>query len=90
MKRNRSGLVAHVGSRPSAVQLALIDRVVMLTHQLGLLDRKRAAGHFTDHDCRTYLAWSGAQSRLLRQLGMQAAPERAPTLAEYVRAQASA
>ena len=84
MKRNRNNFVRHVGGSPSAVQLALIDRIVMLGHQLSMLDRKRTVGSFTDHDSRAYLAWSNSHARLLKQLGLKGAAERPMTLQDHV------
>jgi hypothetical protein len=40
------------------------------------------------HDQRAYLAFSNAVVRAMRQLGLKSATERAPSLAEYLRAKA--
>ena len=41
----------------------------------------------TEFDGKSYLAWSNALRRALRDLGMQAASTRSPTLAEVLKAE---
>jgi hypothetical protein len=54
---------AHVGGKPSAVQAAMIERACQLTLRIVAMDRKFAeTGAQTDHDSRTYLAWSNSLS----------------------------
>lgn len=49
------------------------------------MDRNFAKSQqMTEHDSRTYLAWSNSYSRLLRQLGLKGAAERAPSLADLL------
>lgn len=86
MRQTRKELVEHVGGQPSATQRALIERAVSLALRIGLMDAKFAEGGMTDHDTRTYLAWSNAYSRLLRHLGLKGAPQHAPTVQERVAA----
>ena len=73
---------AHVGGRPNAVQARLIHQACQLALRIAMMDRKLAEdGEPTDHDSRTYLAWSAHYARLLAQLGMAAAPsQNAPGL----------
>lgn len=83
MREVRRQLVEHVGGAPSVTQKMLIDRAAWLSLHLALLDEKAiGSAGFTDHDHRTYLAWSSALSRLLRDLGMAAVRPKAPTLDE--------
>ena len=89
LRKVRAELTAHVGS-PSATQRIIIERCAVLQLQLAMLDAKHAAGNFTPYDQREYLAWTGAFTRLLRQLGLKGAAERAPNLREYIAAKASA
>ncbi len=82
----RDELIAHVGNRPSATQAAMIQQAVQLRLRLATMDRKFAeTGAMTEHDSRTYLAWANSYTRLLKQLGMKGAPERAPSLADIMR-----
>ena len=63
MRETRAALVAHVGGKPSAVQAAMIERACQLTLRIVAMDRKFAeTGAQTDHDSRTYLAWSNSLS----------------------------
>jgi hypothetical protein len=63
MRETRAELVAHVGGNPSAVQAAMIERACQLTLRIVAMDRKFAeTGAQTDHDSRTYLAWSNSLS----------------------------
>jgi hypothetical protein len=79
LRKTRAGFVAHLGGKPSATQAALIDRASMLTVHLARMDAKaRETGEFSDHAGRQYLAWSSALARLVRQLGMDAAPTPKP------------
>ena len=60
----------------------LIERAVQLSLQIALLEAKQAQGAFTEHDSRTYLAWSNSLTRLMKQIGMKGAAERPRTLAD--------
>ena len=89
MREAHAELVAHVGGNPSATQSALIDQAVQIKLRLAVMDRKFAESHAqTDHDSRQYLAWANSFTRLLRQLGLKGAPERAPDLASYLASRA--
>ena len=88
LRDTRTELARHLGGTPSATQRAMIERAAYLTVRCAQLDAKVAAGTLTDHDSRTYLAWAGALTRLLRHLGLQGRAERPPSLAEYTAAQA--
>ncbi len=94
VRETRAELTAHVGGKPTATQRALIERCVQLTLRVAAMDRKfMATGTQTEHDSRTYLAWSNSLARALRDLGMRSikAPQ-AATLHDYItdRARAAA
>ncbi len=79
MRDFRARLVVHVGGRPSATQSALIDRAMWLALHVAQLDERTAAGGaMTEHDSRTYLAWSNSLTRTLRELGTEGAASPAP------------
>jgi hypothetical protein len=77
-------VVAHVDGKPSAVQSAMIERACQLTLRIVAMDWKFAeTGAQTDHDSRTYLAWSNSLTRTLTQLGVAGATAgREATLAD--------
>ena len=90
MKRVRDDLVKHVGGKPSATQKILIDRAAALALRIHLMDQAELKSDFmSEKNAREYLCWTSALSRLLRQLGMQGAKERAPTLQEIMARPAS-
>ncbi len=79
----RAELVTHVGGSPSTTQRLLIDQAVQLQLRLSLMDADGAGtGEMNGHNTAQYLAWSGALTRLLRQLGLKPAPVRPQTLSE--------
>ncbi len=81
----RADLTAHLGSTPSATQRRMIERCAWLTLWVSQLDAKAVeGGGLTDHDHRTYLAWSSALTRLLRQLGLKGTPAPKRSLAEHL------
>lgn len=82
VRDTRAELVAHVGGKPSATQAVLIERACQLALQIALMDAKR--GGLTDHDSRTYLAWTNTLTRLCRQLGLKSAPDRSRSLADHL------
>jgi len=84
-KSTRAALIAHVGGKPSATQLALIDQAVQLKVRLRMMDDQFvAAGEQSPHAERSYLAWSGHYTRTVAALGIAPSPERVPTLDEYL------
>ena len=84
----RAALIEHVGGRPSAAQLAVIDRLVMLQRHLTHYDRRGLGPDFSDIGTRRYLAWSNSFIRTLQTLGLQpaAAAPAGPTLSDYLAA----
>lgn len=90
MRDVRAELTAHVGGKPSATQKALIERAVWLSLHIAQLDAKAAAGRaMTEHDSRTYLAWSNSLTRTLREIGLKGAIE-APKSLEQIAAERAA
>jgi hypothetical protein len=86
----RADLVAHCGGSPSTTQRMLIERAVMLTLQLHLMDRKALRDEtVSERNSRQYLAWSASLCRLLRQLGIKGVAEKAPTLKDHLAARAA-
>jgi hypothetical protein len=84
-KTLRDALVAHCGGRPSATQEAMIDQAAELKLRLAVMDADYLrTSHRSAHASRDYLAWSNSLVRLLRQLGLQGAAERPPSLAEIL------
>jgi len=78
MRRVRADLIAHVGGKPSATQRMLVERAVTLSLYVSKLDSKLLKnGSMTEHDSRTYLAWSNSLTRTLRELGL-GKPQDAP------------
>ncbi len=63
----------------------MVDRCAWLSLHVAQLDAKAIeGGGLTDHDHRTYLAWSAALTRTLRQLGLKGAPAPRRSLAEHL------
>ena len=90
MRGTRAALIAHVGGKPSVVQQTLIERACQLQIRIAMMDRAFAdGGEQTEHDSRTYLAWSNSLTRTLRELGVKAVTERPATLNDYMSARAN-
>jgi hypothetical protein len=85
----RKQLTGHVGGHPSAVQVAIIDRLAWLSLHMAKIDaRTLVNGEMSDNARREYLAWSNSYSRLIRQLGMEGQDDKTPkppTLADVVK-----
>ncbi len=80
VKSLRSELIAHVGGTPSTTQRLLIDQAAQLQLRIAMMDADGdGIGGMTERNQVQYLAWSGALSRLLRDLGLQSAAAPAPT-----------
>lgn len=87
LRRVRAELALHCGGKPSATQHALIDRIAWLRLRIAAMDARTAAStQLTEHDSRTYLAWVGAMSRLMRELGpaVPTAADKPPSLKDYL------
>ena len=85
LKSIRAELVDHVGGCPSVTERHLIERAVWLAFRVAQLDAKMAGSDkFTDHDSRTYLAWSNSLTRCLRELGLKPSAQSPRSLAEVL------
>jgi hypothetical protein len=85
LRETREKLIAHLGGKPSEVQRQMIERAAMLTLHVSLFDRRAIEnGGLSERDRREYLAYSNSLERALRHLGIKAAAEQPPTLAEYL------
>ncbi|TCZ65555.1 hypothetical protein [Roseicella aquatilis] len=81
----RRDLTAHVGGEPTATQRMLIERAAQLSLQLALMERSAEGGALSERNGRQYLAWSGALTRTLRELGAAPAkPEKRRSLADLI------
>lgn len=86
LKKMRHELAQHCGGNLSVTQRALIERAAMLQLRCAKLDQRLIqGGEFTEHDSRTYLAWSNSLARTLRVLGLQPGQLQQPSLAEVLR-----
>jgi hypothetical protein len=85
-KRFRADLIAHLGGNPSITQLALVEQAVEVKRRLLVMDRRFSRTEEFGGRAKEYLAWSNSLSRLLRMLGLESAPVRGPTLADYLAA----
>ncbi len=91
MAQVRADLTTHLGGKPSATQRAMIDRAAWLTLHMALIDAKiGTTGSLTDHDSRTYLAWSNTLTRTMRSLGLHGAAPAIETLDDIRRRHATA
>lgn len=87
----RADLVRHLGGKPSAVQLVLIEMAIQLRLRIFSMDTTfMERGDQSAHDTRTYLSWNNSLTRLLRQLGFRGTAERAPDLGAYLAGRAAA
>jgi hypothetical protein len=79
-------LTEHVGGadRVSAAQRYLIERTAIDLLRLELLDGEMAAGTVSNHDARVAHALRNTIRLSLRELGMQAAAAKPPSLAEVL------
>jgi hypothetical protein len=85
VKRLRADLLAHMGNKPSSVQLAMVDQAAEIKLRLAVMDETfRRTGRRSAHATGDYLAWSNSFTRLLRQLGLKSPADRGPTLAEIL------
>lgn len=77
MKKLRAELLTQIGGPPTAVERALIEQAVALALRLRAMDlRFLAGGQMSEHDSRTYLAWSGHYTRTVQRIGVMAPGKR--------------
>lgn len=87
-RRLRADLIAHVGGKPSAVQRALIDAASELKLKIAVADQRFVEqGAMSQHARNEYLAFVNSYSRLLRQLGLEAAASRVVPITETLAAE---
>lgn len=87
LKQITAELTAHIGGAPTAAERVLIGRLAMLSLQCAQLDeRVLAGGVMTEHDSRTFLAWSNSLERGLHRLGLKGVAAAPPTLDDILRA----
>ena len=87
MRETRAALTEHVGGNPTATQRQLIERCVQLTLRTSLMDQRFAQSACQDDaQTKTYLAWSNALNRTLRELGLKAAPRKPLSLQDHLAA----
>ncbi len=81
----RRDLLRHVGNAPSATQAALIEICCQLRARIVSMDYQFAErGDQSAHASRVYLAWVGAQARVLSRLGLVGQADAVPSLAGYL------
>jgi hypothetical protein len=71
MRQVRRDLTAHIGGNPNAAQRMLIERAVILSLRVAMLDQKIVNGEIlTTLDNNQYLAWSNSLVRTIARLGI--------------------
>lgn len=91
LRRVRAELAEHVGGKPSATQHALIDRIAWLRLRIAAMESTTpAGGQMNECATRTYLAWTGTLSRMLRDLGPPVAAKSAKRTLADIRADRAA
>jgi hypothetical protein len=81
MRQVRKDLTAHIGGSPNPAQRMLIERAVVLSLRVAMLDQKIVSGEIlTQLDNNQYLAWSNALVRTIARLGIDPAAGPQPTL----------
>ncbi len=86
VKSLRAELIAHVGGTPSTTQRLLIDQAAQLQLRIAMMDADGdGIGGMTERNQVQYLAWAGALSRLLRDLGMNAAAPPPQSHADFLK-----
>jgi hypothetical protein len=83
MQRIRDELTAHVGT-PNVVQKLLIERAVVLSLRLAMLDQKIIDDQIIATDNHMAIAWQNALTRTLVALGVHAEATPTPSGLEAV------
>jgi hypothetical protein len=82
----RAELSAHVGGKPNIAQRILIDQAAELRLRIALMEAEGTdPGEMTERRQVQFLAWTGALTRLLKDLGLEGAPQKAPSLGDVMR-----
>jgi hypothetical protein len=86
LRMQRAALITHCGGAPSAVQMTLVDRIVMLTWQSMQIDRLAATATGTEaiELLERSAGLANTLGRALARLGLDAAPPPRPTHAEWL------
>lgn len=80
----RRRLVAHLGGTVSPVQAILIGRLIDLEWESSRLSARRDRGEeLSAHAARAFMAMQNHIRLISRELGLKAAPAKAPSLAEH-------
>ena len=86
LKSMRAELIAHVGGKPSVAQQILIDQAAELRLRIALMEAETLEpGEMTERRQVQFLAWTGALTRLLKDLGLQGVPQTPPSLSDVMR-----
>jgi len=86
----RAELSAHVGGRPNIAQQILIDQAAQLRLRIALMEAEGTdPGEMTERRQVQFLAWTGALTRLLKDLGLQGVAAKPPSLSDVMRQAAS-
>ena len=82
----RAELCAHVGGKPNIAQRILIDQAAELRLRIALMEAEGTdPGEMTERRQVQFLAWTGALTRLLKDLGLQGVPQKPLSLSEVLR-----
>jgi hypothetical protein len=85
MRQVRKDLTAHIGGSPNPAQRMLIERAVILSLRVAMLDQKIVAGEIlTTLDNNQYLAWSNSLVRTISRLGVDPASGPQPNLSDVL------
>jgi hypothetical protein len=91
LKSMRADLITHLGGKPSVAQRILIDQAAELRLRIALMEAETLEpGEMTERRQVQFLAWTGALTRLLKDLGLQGVPQAPPSLKEVLRMPSSA
>jgi hypothetical protein len=86
LKSMRAELIAHVGGKPNVAQRILIDQAAELRLRIALMEAETLEpGEMTERRQVQFLAWTGALTRLLKDLGLQGVPQAPPSLSDVMR-----
>jgi hypothetical protein len=70
-KSLRAELIAHCGGNPSTTERILIDQAVQPRLRIAMMDRECIDTGMSERRQVEYLAWTGALTRLMRNLGLK-------------------
>src|ERR1700761_9582683 len=70
-------LIAHCGGNPSTTERILIDQAVQPRLRIAMMDREGTGTGMSERRQVEYLAWTGALTRLMRNLGLKSSSAQA-------------